>query len=451
LSAVLSSGEKAAPAADAPQADTNPANSSESGAAGKKKKKSKGKSKTTDASMEVPVAFNAVDDAQEVIADLEKILKGRFLYSLDDIRKSVIGDYNSKREEGAEAKAEQSEGGGVLGSRLPRVMVLRRICQQCGLRVASRDYQWDSAAPLRPEDIIELVPRVKSCEGDVPSSDAALLIARSQQSIKSGLLAEAYSAAQEATNLLTQIVGPLHPSTVDATSVMASVLLQAGDTALALVFNQKILQSWVQLRGFDSPEAVMSHLELAQLHLDIGSVSDALPHLLAARYGAELTGGLKHPLMVTIVQKIAEYMTAASASAPDGKVLYALLCHARELCTSVVHKAYFGIMVSNILRNLAFYEEATKELGRSHFLLQSVFGEEDARVKEVKEQLVAIKREFTEIKVMNARAEQNNGVENAKRSEQTKKEKAAKKELESAATDAQKKYQQILKQKRSRR
>jgi hypothetical protein len=52
----------------------------------------------------------------------------------------------------------------------------------------------------------------------------------------------------------------------------------------------------------------MEHINIASLHMEVGSIKEALPHLLSARYGLSLIGGSTHPLMTTLVQKIAEYV-----------------------------------------------------------------------------------------------------------------------------------------------
>jgi hypothetical protein len=41
------------------------------------------------------------------------------------------------------------------------VVTLRSICQKCGIKIACRDYNWESETPFTNTDILDLFPKVK--------------------------------------------------------------------------------------------------------------------------------------------------------------------------------------------------------------------------------------------------------------------------------------------------
>jgi hypothetical protein len=52
--------------------------------------------------------------------------------------------------------------GPLLSSRISRVTLLRRICHVTGLRVISRDYDFEALNPFGIEDIVTFIPLVKT-------------------------------------------------------------------------------------------------------------------------------------------------------------------------------------------------------------------------------------------------------------------------------------------------
>jgi len=459
LSAILGTGEPDIVPEGGASAGTDASAAKVGGKSKKNKSKNKGaktESGDVDGVITVPAAHNAATSAAEVLDSIDVLLKSRFMYSLKDIQTTTIGDYNAKRAENAEAIPD-SVGGGPLGLRLSRLLVLRRICQQCGLRVVSRTYTWTGAACVRADDIAGLVPRVKSCEAPMVSPDASALLVSSSDFLKKGELNDAYRAAQEALQLLTQIVGPVHSATAEANEALASILATAGDNAMALVMHQKNLMAWVQLKGYDSPEAINAHLQCAAFHTELGSVAEAMPHLLAARYGVELVGTMKHPMIVQVIQKVAENMAVSPNYEPN--TVYQLLAHARDLCSSLVYKAYFGIMLAGILRNLNFFEDAIAEMKKAYELLSATFGPADERVMEAKEQLTAYRREFTGLKVNLAKLEQARTADQVEKSKENvlkarikqATQSTSQKEAEAATSEARKKLHELQKQRRARR
>ena len=96
----------------------------------------------------LPTLFNAINNAVDVATGIDSIMKSRFGYSFADIRSTVKSDYitsggemtdtNNTKKEGEKDYGDEIESQNLLGNRLSRVMLLRRICQQGGIRISTR-------------------------------------------------------------------------------------------------------------------------------------------------------------------------------------------------------------------------------------------------------------------------------------------------------------------------
>ena len=225
----------------------------------------------------------------------------------------------------------------VLDNRISRCMLLRRICEVCGVRVASRDYHFPPSAgnnastlTFEAKDIWGCIPLMKSCEQSVPLTECRALLANAKTYMERGHVSLAFDMLSETSQYQQQITGPVHKEYLMITSVMTKLLVDAGDAQAALAQCAKSLSLSVQLFGLDSPDAgthpfdpytlsthvttlfnkciVLTHTATyptlsGLFHQQMASIlaemldrpGVAIQHLLAARYIAELTGGPNHP------------------------------------------------------------------------------------------------------------------------------------------------------------
>ena len=251
----------------------------------------------------------------EVWSDIEAEIGRRFRYSLTLLNR--------------QGKSERS----------PYIPLLRRVCQRTGVRLVAKSYdiggkcmcstggsgsQTTASYPITALDIVDIVPLMKHSaaysEGFVPCSlgpstglpslhvslpdaRASLDLAHSLHSRRA--LSKALDLAQEACGLYQRVTEtPAHPGVVRCIDLMASILYDAQEPALAAGNAVKALGLQVQISGFDSPEVISAHLGLSQMLLATGQVSKALKHSRAHIYLTELLGGSHHTELSSMYHKV---------------------------------------------------------------------------------------------------------------------------------------------------
>jgi protein TIF31 len=251
----------------------------------------------------------------EVWSDIEKEVGRRFRYHL------TLFNRSSKKD------------------RTLYIPLLRRVCQRTGVRLAAKSYeiggkclssgagsggQMTASHPISPLDVIDIVPLMKHSaahgEGFVPcglgpssglpalhislpDARAALEAAHLHHSGRS--LSRALDLAQEACGLYQRVTEtPAHPGVVRCIDLMATILFDAGEPALAAGNAVKALGLLVQIGGFDSPDVIGAHLVIFQMLLTAGQLSKAIKHLKAAIYLMEVLGGPHHVELSNAYHKV---------------------------------------------------------------------------------------------------------------------------------------------------
>jgi protein TIF31 len=202
-----------------------------------------------------------------------------------------------------EAEA-MSESATKAGKVLPKLQLLRRVCQQCGIRVASKDYDFNSASPFSAEDVIDLVPVVKHCVHEYPLEDAMRLLEAAKLHYASNNLPAAHELAQESVLLLYQVCGVVHRQLTDACSLLAMILCRLGDFQNAISQQQQVLALVYQLRGMDHIETAQAHGNLAHFLHAAQQTPLAIEHMRRCVYLLELAGGPMHDEIAGFYQKM---------------------------------------------------------------------------------------------------------------------------------------------------
>lgn len=219
------------------------------------------------------------------------------------------------------------------------IPLLRRVCQRTGVRLAAKAYevggkclcsggstggQITASYPVSPLDIIDIVPLMKHSaahgEGFVPCGlgpsiglpalhislpDARATLESAHLHHNGRALSRALDLAQEACALYQRVTEtPAHPGVVRCIDLMATILFDAGEAALAAGNAMKALGLQVQIGGFDSPQVIGAHLVIFQMLLSAGQVSKAIKHLRAAIYLMELLGGPHHVELPNAYHKV---------------------------------------------------------------------------------------------------------------------------------------------------
>jgi protein TIF31 len=351
----------AAVAKTAGLSDTNP-----------NKKTAKKNKKKTAKPVVVARADNADENGLDGVAVWQRIttqIQQRFAYTLALWHPYTEASTEDNEDESATAKFK----------RVQKNVLLRRLCQRLGLRVASKTYDFASAAPFKLEDITGVVPVVKHSLPAHPLAHAKQLLERGRLHLSGGALGSAYELLQEASTLLYHVVGGAHEDAALCSSSIATVLYHAGDVAGAIVQQQRALALYTQLQGIDYHDTAFAHANLA-LFFHANSQTDlAVFHLRRAIYLLELCGGPHYPEVSSL------YLRMGSMCQDIAQVPLALLCY-RE---SLQRGEFDRVQAANTLHQMALacslvggYRDALLYEKRVHALLQDAYGDNDPRVQE---------------------------------------------------------------------
>lgn len=329
----------------------------------KVKKNKKGKKKVPTAGENGQVVSSFLDlDTESVWQRVAKEIKNRFDYTL-----SLWGIQESTENEDI-----------PLG-RAHKNVLLRRLCQRLGLRVASRNYDFAIAQPFGLNDITGIVPVVKHSLPAHPLPQAKQLLERGRLNLSGGALASAYELLQESSALLFQVCGAAHEDAALCSSSLATVLYHAGDVAGAIAQQQRALALYTQLAGIDYHDTAFAHANLA-LFLHANAQTDvAVGHIRRAIYLLELCSGPHFPEISSL------YFKMGMMCQDVGQITLALFCH-RE---SLRRGEFDRIQAANTLHQMALacglaggYREALAYEKKVYTLLKEAFGDEDPRVVE---------------------------------------------------------------------
>jgi tetratricopeptide (TPR) repeat protein len=287
----------------------------------------------------------------------------------------------------------------LLGDRVSRMTLLRRICQVAGIRVIAKNYDFSSSSPFDPLDIVSLTPLVKTCEQPIPMTEVRDVMNTARQYVQEGNLKEAFELAQEASQFLQQITGPIHKEAAMSMDLLTHILVDAGDNVPALSMACKSLSISVQLTGLDSSDSLQHHGQVAALLLNLGQPLAAVQHLLAAKYLVELMGGPRHPelvvvylRLVTVYDQLGDYLTAQKC-----------LLAAKVLCTNINKQCMISTNMAEILMKMGQLFAAVNEQKGVHKIMEQLFGEEHAMTIEAKSRVEMYHRKLTVDKVNTAR------------------------------------------------
>ena len=216
-----------------------------------------------------------------------------------------------------------------LNGRTQYLPLLRRVCQRNGIRLVAKSYNIGSKCicsdpgsggsiiasyPISVLDVVDIVPLMKHAAahsegfvacGVVPTTglpalhislpDARATLEQAHLYHNKRLLSRALDLAQEAAGLYQRVSEtPAHPGVVRCIDLIASILYDAGEPALAAQNAGRALGFQTQISGFDSPDVINLHFVMFQFLLGAGEPSRAIKHIKAAIYLMELIGGKNH-------------------------------------------------------------------------------------------------------------------------------------------------------------
>jgi hypothetical protein len=157
---------------------------------------------------------NGFSDRMNCLTDLSTILMERFLYDftlLSDLINSSSSSSSttvvtSGSDEEKSANETRTATNSFLKSRLSPTMLIHRICQQCGIVILSKNYNLRNSNPFTVDDIIGLIPKMKSCEPDTYLPEFTDILNTSTQFLHQGNSVAAFEYAQQAVNIINQVM-----------------------------------------------------------------------------------------------------------------------------------------------------------------------------------------------------------------------------------------------------
>jgi hypothetical protein len=159
--------------------------------------------------------INAFPSRSDIMNELHLMIESRYLFSL-----SLFEDDNSPSnafgDETDVATAILNLGRKMLAKdtirhRISPSLLLRRICQQCGIIIQARDYDFASKMIFQINDIISLVPKTKTCEPETYLPEFIDCLTTSSALLQQGNGATAFEAAQQAWTIINQVCYLLLP------------------------------------------------------------------------------------------------------------------------------------------------------------------------------------------------------------------------------------------------
>jgi protein TIF31 len=325
--------------------------------------------------------IDGTSNSETTISDLNQIIKERFLYKLSLANHGVEDSF--------------------LGPRIHRYTLLRRICQLNGIRLNNRDYDFASSTPFAIDDLVALVPILKTCEPDIPITDIRNLIYNSRIAMQESNLQLAFELCQEASHWIQQAVGPIHKESLLALDQLTAIFITANDLISALSTSMRGLNLAIQLNGLDSNEALQHHLQLVNIHLELRSYEPAIQHLLVCKYLITLLGGEHHPELSTV------YSLFASIANDCEDYQLAAKCYvlARTRVTDLNKHSTITEQLAEVYLKLGKLDEALYEQRTSYNVIDGIFGKANPKTNDAKDRMEQYRRAVTVRNVTKAKEE----------------------------------------------
>lgn len=360
-------------------------------------------------------SVDMASDRQDTLNHLHQLIEARFCHELilrassnkdfveEEVEEEVM-EGNEKKMKMVKRKRPVVENSTTdfLHPRINKVALLRRICQQAGLRVLTRDYDFTSATPFAVDDILGMMPRVKSGEASVLLPEIIALTQNARSQLEQRNFAASFALAQEASNWIHQITGPLHEEALKSTELIQEILLMGGDTASALSSTLRSLNLSVQLHGLDGVTTFQCHIQLAALYLDHRDIEKSLKHLWVSKYLLECMASSRHPEMAAILSQF----SLVAREIQQWEIARQCLLEARNRLDDLSKLCLVTESIAEVLFLQGQLDEALKEQRVVFGMLGDMLGENSPKTAEAKSRVEKYLRAVTERNVSQAREKQ---------------------------------------------
>ena len=163
-----------------------------------------------------------------------------------------------------------------------RFRLLRRVCQQSGIRLQAQSYNLEEPHVVRVENVLEFVPRVKFASTPIVDQRCSELQQGATALVEDARLPEAYEVAKRCLIQVMTAHSQLHPQCLPLLNLMTGVLLSVNDLAMAIECSRAALYCSDRINGCDSLESAKLHTEVASLLYRNGCFNESVVHNLIA-------------------------------------------------------------------------------------------------------------------------------------------------------------------------
>lgn len=324
---------------------------------------------------------DAFANREETVSKLLALMKERFLN--DSPLVTPYTPTQSGEEDEATAMLNKFFSPELIKTRINPITLVRRVAQQCGIIITSRNYNFNTPNPFTPADIIALVPKVKSCEPDIYIPEFDKMLTSSEIFLQQGDAVNAYKLAQQAHNLASQITGPIHPMALKASTQISSVLSSTGDSISSAHAINRTIGIASQVEGIDSNDAYANHVQLAVVLADAGDFQGSLDELFIARYLLTTTSGYRHPDLANIYIRIA--FNYQNLKMDDAALKSFVL--ARSYSHDVIKTSMINTIIADFCFSIKKVHQAVIIQKQAFGILQEVLNPEDERLINAKQKL----------------------------------------------------------------
>ncbi|GAB2269505.1 hypothetical protein Dimus_004422 [Dionaea muscipula] len=264
---------------------------------------------------------------------------------------------------------------------LRKFSVLRGLCHKVGIELAPRDYDMDSPAPFKKEDIISMLPVCKHiiCS----SADGRTLLESAKVALDKGKLEDAVNSATKALTKMIAVCGPYHRITASAYSLLAVVLYHTGDFNQATIYQQKALDINERELGLDHPDTMKAYGDLSVFYYRLQHIELALKYVNRALFLLYFTCGLSHPNTAATYINVAMMEEGMGNAHVALRYLHeALKCNQRLLGSDHIQTAASYHAIAIALSLMEAYSLSVQHEQTTLKILKEKLGPEDLRTQD---------------------------------------------------------------------
>ena len=275
-----------------------------------------------------------------------------------------------------------------------KISFLRELCTKLGLKIHSRDYQFQEQStddnankkndqpqilPFTEADIVEMIPTIKNV--DIVNYDYKNFISNAKSAMKEGYYEQAFEFLNQAININLQIAGPINKEAATCLSNLAQIHFKFGDYNQALQLQTKCVVLSEKIFGKIHSQTAQAYANLAQI-TTITNYPNAFEYMSRALYIYEIVCGENHPEISAICLSLGFlYMEIDDSQSAVDCFKQALYRNISMYGEEHIQVANSYQIIANAYQNLELFRKALEYQEKSHEILSKIYKEDDTIIK----------------------------------------------------------------------